>query len=482
MRSLRRGTPVGVRAKHSGRRPGRDRVFFRGRARDDTGAVAILVAALSVVLLTLAAIILDLGLARDVQARSQTAADVSALAAAQAMYGSSGTLDINAAVAAAKTYAVSNFGVSEADWSACTDANELSYVPAGGTPCISFDSSTAPTKVRVRIPTRDVITAFAGVTGVDDIPVATRAVAQVKPASRCALCVLKTTGTTLSATGAGSMTVNGGSIAVNSSDSKAASITNPSGGGFTVSPAPPNTISMVGGYQQAATGQLSPTPTTGTAPAPDPLASLPVPLPCAAPGALAAPDCVLGNQTSVNVSGSADKTLSPGVYSSIKSSSTGTLTMQPGIYVITSTLTLNKSPAPGKTSLVAPGVLLYFACSAYPTPCAATGASGADFSMSGGATVSISSPTSGSWQGVSVFFDRTNTTTLKLTGSSASSVSGSIYLKSGGTTLTGSSGVFILNSLIVTATLTKTGDSGIGISFDPDYNVPGLNGRVHLIE
>ena len=255
-------------------------------------------------------------------------------------------------------------------------------------------------------------------------------------------------------------------------------------GGSTVSPAPPNTISIAGGYQQAAAGQFSPTPTTGAAPVPDPLASLPVPLPCTAPGALPAPDCVLGNQTSVNLSGSTDRTLSPGVYSSIKSSSTGTLTMQPGIYVITNTLTLNKSPAPGKTSLVAPGVLLYFACSAYPIPCAATGASGADFSMTGGATASISGPTSGSWQGVSIFFDRTNTATLTLTGSSASSFSGSIYLKSGGTTLTGSSGVFTLNSLIVTSTLTKTGNSDIGISFDPAYNYPGLNGNgsVHLTE
>jgi hypothetical protein len=102
--------------------------------------------------------------------------------------------------------------------------------------------------------------------------------------------------------------------------------------------------------------------------------------------------------------------------------------------------------------------------------------------MTGGATASISSPTSGSWQGVSVFFDRANTGTMTLTGSSASSFSGSIYLKSGGTTLTGSSGVFTLNSLIVTSTLTKTGNSGIDVSFDPDQNFPGLDGHVHLIE
>ena len=413
----------------------------------------------------LAALVVDLGFARDLQRQAQNAADSGALGAAQYLAGipNPTTQQITQAQQVANGY------VSANGWTA-------------GTSSVLVDGSAHTVTVQLAAVQSPNI--FAGAIGESTPQVAGRAQA-TWPGSgpvTCALCLLNTTGTTLSATGAGSMTINGGGIAVNSSDSKAASITNPSGGGFKVSPAPPNTISIVGGYQQAATGQFSPTPTTGAAPVPDPLAGLPVPLPCTAPGALAAPDCVLGNQTSVNLSGSADQTLSPGVYSSIKSSSTGTLTMQPGIYVITRTLTLNKSPAPGKTSLVAPGVLLYFACSAYPTPCAATGASGADFSMTGGATVSISSPTSGSWQGVSIFFDRTNTATLNLTGSSASSVSGSIYLKSGGTTLTGSSGVFTLNSLIVTSTLTKTGDSGIAISFDPAYNFPGLNGSVHLTE
>ena len=415
----------------------------------------------------LAALVVDLGLARDLQRQAQNAADTAALGAAQYLAGTPNPTpaQITQAQQTANAY------ISANGWKA-------------GASSVLVDG-TAHT-VTVQLTPVQSPTIFAGVIGQSAPQVAGRAQAAFPGGGpvTCALCLLKMTGTTLSATGAGSMTINGGGIAVNSSDPKAASITNPAGGGFTVSPAPPNTISIAGGYQQAAAGQFSPTPTTGAAPVPDPLASLPVPLPCTAPGALPAPDCVLGNETSVNLSGSTDMTLSPGVYSSIKSSSTGTLTMQPGIYVITSTLTLNKSPAPGKTSLVAPGVLLYFACSAYPTPCAAAGTSGADFSMTGGATASISSPTSGSWQGVNIFFDRTNTNTLTLTGSSASSFSGSIYLKSGGTTLTGISGVFTLNSLIVTSTLTRTGNSSIGISFDPAYNYPGLNGNgsVHLTE
>ena len=296
----------------------------------------------------------------------------------------------------------------------------------------------------------------------------------------CALCLLKTTGTTLSATGAGSMTINGGSITVNSSDPKAASY-EPEPRGVHRTPHPPTrSRSPVGTSRQRPVSSHRPPP---RAPLPYPTLSpaSPCPSPAPRPERSTAPDCVLGNQASVNLSGSADQN-GHRVYSSIKSSSTGTLTLQPGIYVITSTLTLNHSPAAGKTSLVAPGVLLYFACGAYPTPCTAPGASGANFSMTGGATASISAPTSGSWQGVKIFFDRTNTAALTLTGSSASSFSGSIYLKSGGTTLTGSSGVFTLDSLIVTSTLTKTGNSSTAISFDPAYNYPGLNGNgsVHL--
>ena len=55
-------------------------------ARDEQGAIAILVAMTSVVLFIIAAMVVDLGLARDTRRQSQNAADASALAAANALY------------------------------------------------------------------------------------------------------------------------------------------------------------------------------------------------------------------------------------------------------------------------------------------------------------------------------------------------------------------------------------------------------------
>ena len=44
-----------------------------------------------------------------------------------------------------RTWRAKNFGTTAADWASCTDPSRLSYVAAGDTPCISFNSSSSPT-------------------------------------------------------------------------------------------------------------------------------------------------------------------------------------------------------------------------------------------------------------------------------------------------------------------------------------------------
>src|SRR5207247_8685317 len=56
--------------------------------------------------------------------------------------------------------------------------------------------------------------------------------------------------------------------------------------------------------------------------------------------------------------------LSPGIYSTISNSHH----LNPGVYVITNGLTLN-----GNDLVEGDGVMLYFACSNYPSPCPAHG-------------------------------------------------------------------------------------------------------------
>ena len=75
-------------------------------ARTESGAVAILVAFFALVVFGLAALVVDLGAARDARRMSQNASDASALAAANAVYNTgSNTSHVAAAVAAAKSYA-----------------------------------------------------------------------------------------------------------------------------------------------------------------------------------------------------------------------------------------------------------------------------------------------------------------------------------------------------------------------------------------
>src|SRR5690242_19247234 len=56
------------------------------RARDEQGAVAVLVGILTIVMFTITALVVDLGLARVVRREAQVASDASSLAAATALY------------------------------------------------------------------------------------------------------------------------------------------------------------------------------------------------------------------------------------------------------------------------------------------------------------------------------------------------------------------------------------------------------------
>lgn len=140
-----------------------------------------LVAALALVLFVIAALVVDLGMARDRKAQSQNAADAAALAAANQLY-----LDLtkpmsqrmSEAAQVARDYAASNFGVGAADWSTCTDPARLATPSA--TQCISFDNPTAPTLVRVRIPDVPVRAGFGAVAGVSEIQVRAAAEAGVE--------------------------------------------------------------------------------------------------------------------------------------------------------------------------------------------------------------------------------------------------------------------------------------------------------------
>src|SRR3954447_15226444 len=91
------------------------------RSRDsEEGAVAVLVGILAVVLFGLAALVVNLGLARDTRREAQNTADAAALAAANNLY-LSGPADTTAAINAAKQSAADNYGTTTSEWASFPD-------------------------------------------------------------------------------------------------------------------------------------------------------------------------------------------------------------------------------------------------------------------------------------------------------------------------------------------------------------------------
>ena len=430
--------------------------------RDDRGVVIVLFALVLVVIMVMTAFAIDLGNLAEQKRLAQGVVDGAALAAAQDLP------DGAVATSTAATYAAANLQVASIGTGSSCGTNKTCYTSGAWTIDVTTPYSGSSDQIQVHACVT-LNTSFARVVGIATTSTCANAVASSTSSGggSCVLCVLNATGTTLSSTGSGWLSVNNGNIVVNSSASNAVSVTNPSG---KIQATPSGEVfGIVGNYSVNNSSNVSPTPTTGYTAATDPLASLAVP-------------SVSGSSNgNVSVSGSSSTTLNPGIYDTISSSSSGTITLNPGIYVIRNGLTLNHTPGGSSPSLYAHGVLLYFACSAYPTPCNAGGQNGAAMNMNSGATADMTGPTSGTYQGISIFSDRTNTATHAITGSSSSAIGGTIYSKTGTVSFTGPSGITTsLSAAVVAGVVTMTGSGNVTLNFNSSSNAPALSGAASI--
>ena len=136
---------------------------------DERGAVAVVVALMMVVMLTMAAFVVDLGGVRAERRTDQTSADSAALAAAA-------HLAVGDSIATAMAVARDNLTTTSSDaqwstlWSGCSDPDRDAAafpIVAPQTPCISFGAGY--TRVRVRLPNQILDTKFAPVFGVSTL-------------------------------------------------------------------------------------------------------------------------------------------------------------------------------------------------------------------------------------------------------------------------------------------------------------------------
>lgn len=449
------------------------------------GQVLVLAVLFMTVLLGGAGMAIDAGMATIARRSAQAAADAAALAGASDLTGQA----VNPTPG--QTAAAIADATSEATTNGFTTGSKSTTVTVASAPTTSSAHNGDVHSVEVTI-TRQVPTFLLGVIGKTSITVTGHAVATgfgsytsnptmalLNPALPESLDV----GITGAASSAVNLTVDG-PLVVNSNDGHEAEQVH---NNYFFN-APTNIVR--GRIDQLGNGTIGPSSQVLNNPIPDPLASVPIPSSTNDPqwnvlgtGYKCPPGTMpIGNNncsnggTSIpcNSAGPPQATcnvnhynevVNPGVWYDLELTDDGSITMNPGTYIITGYLQLIDGPdGPGK--ITANGVTLYFACPSNNPPywqsCTpGTGnqngsgpggylnLTGADVSTTNGwnpdstphtlrGTYTLTAPTSGSYKGLTIFYDRQNynpnfgatedhPTGIEIEGGSADVLSGTIY-------------------------------------------------------
>jgi hypothetical protein len=298
---------------------------------------------------------------------------------------------------------------------------------------------------------------FAKIIGAGTVNAGSSARATQPYVSPCGMCVLGNVPDAFNVSGNGGVSVTGAGFQDNSTDPSAARLQ--ANGGLTVSPPYSIGIAPGGGYIQGGTGTYSPTPVSKP-PVSDPLANVPqptTPTSCSAGPTGSPPNATPACYTTLGGGGSL-------------------LTLNPGTYIITGTLLL------GDFGVAGTGVTLYFACSAWPTPCASGGEAGANIVGSSNGSLNISAPTAGSGQpypGMAIFADRNNTSQLQLQSNGSATINGTIYAKSA-QIMTSGNGGYTINGTVIVSTSLLSANGALNLTYDPNNNYfpPGGSGLI----
>jgi hypothetical protein len=80
--------------------------------------------------------------------------------------------------------------------------------------------------------------------------------------------------------------------------------------------------------------------------------------------------------------------------------------------------------------------------------------------------VSITPPTTGLYQGISIFQDRTNTNEVSVTGNGNMNISGTFYVAHAALDIAGNGGVNVIGSQYVSYDLVLTGNGDINLNWN----------------
>lgn len=336
------------------------------------------------------ALAMDVGLTFRAQRIAQAAADAGAIAGAQEI----GNSDLTSVAQQASAQNGVTNGVNGA-------VVTVNNPPTEG----SHTSSSAYLEVIVQEPVSTVFMGF--VTSNSMLNVAGRAVSSTGPAANC-IYALATTGTNVTLSNSAKLTSSSCGVISDSSSSTAVSST----GSAQLNA---RATSIVGSYTTSNGGSITPSPITGITAVADPLAGM-------SPPTYNAAQCGADPLSHYNNGGSS-YSVGPGsnfsttqggtlvCYTSLTLGSNGdTVTINPGIYVITGAMSFNSG-----TNLGGTGVLFYLV------------GSSASVTIQNGATVNLTAMTSGAYSGVLFFQDRADAHAASIEGGSSSVIDGVLY-------------------------------------------------------
>jgi hypothetical protein len=261
------------------------------------------------------------------------------------------------------------------------------------------------------------------------------------------------------------ITVTNANIVVDSSDSKGATISNT--GNIKA-----DEIDLSGnpGYYSSGSGQFIGTLMSKQTPVPDPLASLPPPSqPLFSYNNVNISNLLTGGSGVPGIPTVRDPngwTLTPGTYNNgihiSDNNSAHTYTLASGIYYFTGgglSLTANAS-----IKSASGGVLLYFH-------------DNGGLSITANGAVNLSPLQSGTYAGITIYEDRSNTSQDSITGQSNGSlnITGTVYTPAAKFTLTGSGGNYAIGSQYIVYQLVVTGSGSFNVLWNGPPVAPNRN-------
>jgi len=352
--------------------------------RDESGNYVLIGALAMPALVGMAAFGVEQGSLLHTQKVMQHAADSAAVTAAVAVAGGANDNGAAQARAVAATY---GFAVTP------TTTVAVNSPPTGGL----YLTNRGAIEVRITQPQSRL---FSSIWGSNSISIVTRAVAtpQGQP---CILALNQTASASYSEQGTANVNLVNCAIVDDSSSSSAVSL----GGGGVVST---TFVGVVGGISGASNISATYGTMTGYHYTSDPYANVNFP---------AFSGCDKHNYSAHNTD-----TISPGVYcGGMKLVAGANVTLNPGIYYLDG----GNLSMQGQSTLKGTGVTLVFTSS--------SGSGYATASVSGGATLQLTAPTSGPTKGIAMFGDRNEPldTAYSLTGGDAQNIGGAIYFAKG---------------------------------------------------